>query len=76
VQQNNVIAETSFYNPLSNFNRLNSKDYRMATVRSHGQFNTTIYVMNDRYRGVFNERRVFFMNEKDIEKGNFEPGKK
>ena len=51
-------------------------DYRMATVRSHDQFNTTIYGMNDRYRGVFNERRVIFMNEKDIKKGDFVPGEK
>lgn len=38
----------------------------MMTVRSHDQFNTTIYGLNDRYRGVFNERRVIFMNAKDI----------
>jgi anaerobic selenocysteine-containing dehydrogenase len=37
----------------------------MMTIRSHDQFNTTIYGLNDRYRGVFNERRVIFMNEKD-----------
>ena len=38
----------------------------MMTIRSHDQFNTTIYGLNDRYRGVLNERRVIFMNEKDI----------
>ncbi|MEP7252598.1 MAG: FdhF/YdeP family oxidoreductase [Ginsengibacter sp.] len=38
----------------------------MMTIRSHDQFNTTIYGLDDRYRGVFNERRVVFMNEKDI----------
>jgi molybdopterin-dependent oxidoreductase alpha subunit len=38
----------------------------MMTIRSHDQFNTTIYGMNDRYRGVYNERRVIFMNEEDI----------
>ncbi|MFT7070870.1 MAG: molybdopterin-dependent oxidoreductase alpha subunit, partial [Spirosomataceae bacterium] len=42
----------------------------MMTLRSHDQFNTTIYGFDDRYRGVFNERRVVFMNEKDIEKFN------
>ena len=38
----------------------------MMTIRSHDQFNTTIYGLNDRYRGVLNERRVIFMNENDI----------
>ena len=40
----------------------------MMTVRSHDQYNTTIYGMNDRYRGIKNERRVIFMNEIDMEK--------
>src|SRR4030095_13803922 len=35
--------------------------YLMTTVRSHDQFNTTIYGLNDRYRGVYNGRRVIFM---------------
>ncbi len=38
----------------------------MMTVRSHDQFNTTVYGLNDRYRGVSNERRVIFMNKEDI----------
>jgi molybdopterin-dependent oxidoreductase alpha subunit len=38
----------------------------MMTVRSHDQFNTTIYGLHDRYRGVHGERRVVFMNEEDI----------
>jgi len=40
----------------------------MMTIRSHNQFNTTIYGLKDRYRGVDNERRVIFMNSKDMEK--------
>jgi len=39
---------------------------RMMTIRSHDQYNTTIYGNNDRYRGVFNERRVVFLNPIDI----------
>jgi len=39
----------------------------MMTLRSHDQFNTTIYALHDRYRGVHNERRVIFMNQQDIE---------
>lgn len=38
----------------------------MMTVRSHDQFNTTIYDYNDRYRGITGERRVLFMNEQDM----------
>ena len=38
----------------------------MMTVRSHDQFNTTIYGLNDRYRGVYNGRRVIFMNPDDV----------
>jgi molybdopterin-dependent oxidoreductase alpha subunit len=41
-------------------------EYMMMTIRSHDQFNTTIYGLNDRYRGVNNERRVIFMNEQDM----------
>ncbi|HDS1674869.1 TPA: FdhF/YdeP family oxidoreductase [Stenotrophomonas maltophilia] len=38
---------------------------RLATVRSHDQYNTTIYSYNDRYRGVYNDRMVLFMNVED-----------
>jgi molybdopterin-dependent oxidoreductase alpha subunit len=38
----------------------------LTTVRSHDQFNTTIYSENDRYRGISKGRRVVFLNEKDI----------
>jgi len=38
----------------------------MMTIRTHDQFNTTIYGLDDRYRGVFNGRRVVFLNEDDI----------
>ena len=38
----------------------------MTTIRSHGQFNTTIYNSRDRYRGIKGGRRVIFMNEQNI----------
>jgi molybdopterin-dependent oxidoreductase alpha subunit len=38
----------------------------LTTVRSHDQFNTTIYGDNDRYRGVFGGRRVVFLNAEDM----------
>ena len=39
----------------------------MMTIRSHDQYNTTIYGMDDRYRGIVNERRVVFMNRQDLQ---------
>jgi molybdopterin-dependent oxidoreductase alpha subunit len=49
-------------------------DYRMATIRSHDQFNTTIYGMDDRYRGIHGERRVVFMNPTDISAAGLRAG--
>src|SRR5208283_1338224 len=39
---------------------------QLATIRSHDQYNTTIYSLNDRYRGVFGGRMVVFMNADDM----------
>jgi molybdopterin-dependent oxidoreductase alpha subunit len=39
---------------------------RMMTIRSHDQYNTTIYGLDDRYRGIRGERRVIFMNPADM----------
>ncbi|GAB3906860.1 FdhF/YdeP family oxidoreductase [Larkinella knui] len=39
----------------------------LMSIRSHDQFNTTIYDYNDRYRGVYGERRVIFMNPQDMQ---------
>ncbi|GJM31583.1 MAG: formate dehydrogenase subunit alpha [Saprospiraceae bacterium] len=47
-------------------NELQADEYIMMTVRSHDQFNTTIYGLNDRYRGIANERRVVMMNREDM----------
>lgn len=47
--------------------KLKDQELMMMTIRSHDQFNTTIYGLNDRYRGVFNERRIIFMNREDME---------
>ena len=40
--------------------------FLMTTLRSHDQFNTTIYGLDDRYRGIFRGRRVVLMNPDDI----------
>ena len=45
---------------------LKKNEFILMTIRSHDQFNTTIYGLDDRYRGVYNERRVLFMNAQDM----------
>jgi molybdopterin-dependent oxidoreductase alpha subunit len=53
---------------------LKQDELMMMTIRSHDQFNTTIYGMDDRYRGVYNERRVIFMNAADTRRLGFSEG--
>ncbi len=48
----------------------------MMTIRSHDQFNTTLYGLHDRYRGIFNERRVLMINQADIDALGFQAGDK
>lgn len=45
----------------------------LATIRSHDQYNTTIYSLNDRYRGVFDGRMVVFMNAADMAQRGIAP---
>lgn len=52
-------------------NFLSENEYLMATTRTHDQFNTTIYGLEDRYRGIKNERRVVFMNQQDMDRQGF-----
>ncbi|MHA0999169.1 FdhF/YdeP family oxidoreductase [Leclercia pneumoniae] len=47
---------------------------RLITLRSHDQYNTTIYAMDDRYRGVFGRRDILFMNEEDMAERGLEHG--
>nr|WP_187669327.1 FdhF/YdeP family oxidoreductase [Pseudomonas carbonaria] len=51
-------------------------DLILQTLRSHDQYNTTIYGLDDRYRGVKGQRRVIFANEADILRLGFKPGQK
>ena len=46
----------------------------LQTLRSHDQFNTTIYGLSDRYRGIEGGRRVVFAHKEDIAALGFEPG--
>jgi molybdopterin-dependent oxidoreductase alpha subunit len=52
-------------NPLPNLS-IRRGHFVMMTIRSHDQYNTTIYGLDDRYRGILNERRVIFMNPSDL----------
>jgi molybdopterin-dependent oxidoreductase alpha subunit len=47
---------------------------RLATMRSHDQYNTTIYGLDDRYRGVFGRRDILFLNARDGARLGFEEG--
>jgi molybdopterin-dependent oxidoreductase alpha subunit len=46
----------------------------LMTTRSHDQYNTTIYALDDRYRGVFGQRRVVFVNPADLAMLGFKAG--
>jgi molybdopterin-dependent oxidoreductase alpha subunit len=48
--------------------------FLMMTIRSHDQFNTTIYGLDDRYRGIRNERRVVLLNPADIKEVGLSEG--
>lgn len=48
----------------------------LQTLRSHDQYNTTLYGLDDRYRGVYGMRDVIFVNELDIRNLGYEPGAK
>ena len=53
---------------------LTPDQYLMMTIRSHDQFNTSIYGLDDRYRGVYNGRRVVFLNRDDMRAANLKEG--
>jgi molybdopterin-dependent oxidoreductase alpha subunit len=46
--------------------KLEEGQFMMMTIRSHDQFNTTVYGLEDRYRGIKGGRRVVFLNEEDM----------
>jgi molybdopterin-dependent oxidoreductase alpha subunit len=48
----------------------------LGTIRSHDQFNTTVYDVNDRYRGVYGNRHVLFMHEADLAERGLKTGDK
>jgi molybdopterin-dependent oxidoreductase alpha subunit len=54
--------------------QLEPDQFLLMTIRSHDQFNTTIYDLNDRYRGIKNERRVIFLNPEDMHEFRLKSG--
>jgi molybdopterin-dependent oxidoreductase alpha subunit len=58
---------------VSPFN-LKGDELLMMTIRSHDQFNTTIYGLDDRYRGIYKERRVVLMNQRDVDTAGLKEG--
>ncbi|OQP62823.1 hypothetical protein A3860_26285 [Niastella vici] len=53
---------------------MSADELLMMTIRSHDQFNTTIYGLNDRYRGIYKERRVILMNQQDMNSRDLKSG--
>lgn len=54
--------------------KLQEGEYLMMTIRSHDQFNTTIYGLDDRYRGIYQERRVVMMHQQDMKEAGLQKG--
>lgn len=50
--------------------------FLMMTIRSHDQFNTSVYGLDDRYRGISNGRRVVFLNPEDLVEAGLKAGDK
>ncbi len=48
--------------------------FLMTTIRSHDQYNTTIYGLDDRYRGIFHGRRVVLINDEDMRENGWQSG--
>ena len=57
-------------NQLSSFRTEDGK-FVMMTIRSHDQYNTTIYGLDDRYRGVKGGRRIVLVNKNDMANNNW-----
>ena len=55
-------------------NEIGPGKFVLMTIRSHDQFNTHIYGLDDRYRGIYNGRRVLFMNPEDVKEAGLIPG--
>ena len=65
-------GRANFTTNLTAYRQLAEGRYLMMTIRTHDQYNTTIYGLDDRYRGISNERRVVLMNPEDMVRQQFD----
>jgi len=56
--------------------KLAPDQFLMMTIRSHDQFNTSVYSSNDRYRGIKGGRRVVFLNQQDLDALGLKPAQR
>jgi len=56
--------------------KLAPDQFLMMTIRSHDQFNTSVYSSNDRYRGIKGGRRVVFLNQQDMDALGLKPAQR
>jgi anaerobic selenocysteine-containing dehydrogenase len=54
--------------------QLEPGQFLMMKIRSHDQFNTSVYTLNDRYRGISDNRQVVFLNDDDINVAGLQAG--
>jgi molybdopterin-dependent oxidoreductase alpha subunit len=71
---NNDIGKAKFITAPLPAHKLEPGQYVMMSIRSHDQFNTHIYGLDDRYRGIYNGRRVIFMHADDIREAGLKTG--
>ncbi|MHB1022350.1 MAG: FdhF/YdeP family oxidoreductase [Acidobacteriaceae bacterium] len=55
---------------------LEPDQFVLMTIRTHDQYNTTIYGLDDRYRGIFHGRRVVLLNPEDMQQHGWEEGQR
>lgn len=72
-----IVHNISFDTPIHRARALHGERLMtLMTTHSHDQYNTTIYGLDDRYRGVYGQRHVLFTNRDDIDMLGFEPGER
>jgi molybdopterin-dependent oxidoreductase alpha subunit len=54
--------------------RLEPGQFLLTSIRTHDQFNTTIYGLDDRYRGIHNGRRILMINKEDMQEHGWQSG--
>jgi len=71
---NTATGRANFHTAAVSSLNLKPGQFLLQTMRTHDQFNTTIYGLDDRYRGIFGGRRVVFLNPADITALGFQQG--